>query len=176
MNTDNISHISIIGSEIIFDNIIFISNINGMDKQNVIPAANNLRTLKRLKIPNINHMYTIEISAIIAPIEKTAFKFIRSLNMYKYGMTKILIDIKLPRIPFFPKIIIGNDTTQVNIIELIGIRDHVKLPDIAISQIAHTINHIKRVAEKITEIIIFFFMLFSSFLFSAIKFSSAFFS
>lgn len=102
-------------------------------------------------------MYTIEISDIIAPIEKTAFIFIKSLNMYKYGIIKILIDINPPRNPFLPNIITGNDTTQANIIELIGIRDHVKLPDIAISQMAHTINPINSVVEKMIEIWVKFF-------------------
>lgn len=60
--------------------------------------------------------------------------------------------------------------------ELIGISDHVKFPDIAILQIRHTIIPIKSVAENKSEITAFFVMLFSSFLFKAIKFSSAFFS
>ena len=41
--------------------------------------------------------------------------------------------------PLFPKIIIGRDITHTNIIELTGISDHVKLPDIAILQIRHKI-------------------------------------
>lgn len=49
--------------------------------------------------------------------------------------------------------------------ELTGISDHVKLPDIAILQIRHTIIPIKGVTENRIEIITFFAMLFSSFLF-----------
>ena len=115
MNADSKSHISIIGSDIILDNIIFIINMNGMDNKKVIPPATNFLSLKRLKITNKSHKYAVEIIAIIAPTEKIALTFIRFLNINKYGMIKILTDIRLPLIPFLPDIIIGNDTTQVNI-------------------------------------------------------------
>ena len=91
-------------------------------------------------------------------------------------MIKTLYDIKLTIIPLFPKTIPGKDITHANTIELTGINDHVKLPDIAILQIRHTIIPVNSVAEKTIEIITFFVMLFSSFLFKAIKFSSTFFS
>lgn len=70
----------------------------------------------------------------------------------------------------------GKEITHAKTIELTGIKDHVKLPDIAISHIRHTIIPTKSVTEKRMEIITFFVMLFSFFLFKAIKFSSAFFS
>ncbi len=91
-------------------------------------------------------------------------------------MVKTLNDIKLTIIPLFPKIILGKDITHANTIELTGINDHVKLPDIAMLQIRHAIIPINSVAEKSIEIIAFLVMLFSSFLFKEIKFSSAFFS
>ena len=91
-------------------------------------------------------------------------------------MIKTLNDIKLTIIPLFPKIILGKDITHAKIMELTGISDHVKLPDIAILQIKHTIIPINSVAENGIEIMTFFVILFSSFLFKAIKFSSAFFS
>lgn len=175
MKIDKMSHTSMIGSEMNFDNAMFTSIMNGINDRKIIPRANNLRIFKRLTIPNRIHRYTIEISDIIAPIEKTAFTFIKSLNMYKYGIVKILIAIKPPRNPFLPNIITGNDTIQANIIELIGIIDQVNLPDVAISQMAHTMNPINSVVEKMIEITTFFLMLFSSFFFSAIRFSSAFF-
>lgn len=91
-----------IGSEMNFDNVTFTSIMNGIDDREIIPMANNLRIFKRLTIPNRIHRYTIEISDIIAPIEKTAFTFIKSLNMYKYGIVKILIAVKPPGNPFLP--------------------------------------------------------------------------
>ena len=63
-------------------------------------------------------------------------------------MVKTLNDIKLTTIPLFPKIILGKDITHANTIELTGINDHVKLPDIAMLQIRHTIIPINSVAEK----------------------------
>ena len=49
--------------------------------------------------------------------------------------------------------ILGKDITHVKIIELTGISDHVKLPDIAILQIRHTIIPTRSVTEKRMEII-----------------------
>ena len=60
-----------IGSEIILDNVILISSVNGMDSKKVIPTASSLRILRQLNIKNINHMYTSEMNAITAPMEKT---------------------------------------------------------------------------------------------------------
>ena len=84
--------------------------------------------------------------------------------------------MKLTMIPFFPSMILGKAMTHAKTMELTGISDHVKLPDIATLQIRHTIIPVKSVPENKIEIITFFAMLFSSFLFRAIKFSSAFFS
>ncbi len=72
-------------------------------------------------------------------------------------------------IPLFPSIMLGKDMTHAKTMELIGIRDHVKFPDIARLQIRHTIIPVKKVPEYKIEIITFFFMLFSSFLFKVIK-------
>lgn len=85
------------------------------------------------------------------------------LNKNKYGIIKTLRDIKLTMIPFFPSMILGKDMTHAKTMELTGISDHVKLPDIAILQIRHTIIPIKSVTENTIEIITFFVMLFSSF-------------
>lgn len=46
-NIDNISQISITGSPIIFDNVPFIKNINGIADKNAIPVAKNFRSLSR---------------------------------------------------------------------------------------------------------------------------------
>ena len=48
--------------------------------------------------------------------------------------------------------ILGKDTTHTKTMELIGMSDHVKFPDIAILQIRHTIMPIKSVAENKSEI------------------------
>ena len=84
--------------------------------------------------------------------------------------------MKLTIIPLFPNIILGKDITHAKTIELAGISDHVRLPDIAILQIRHTIIPVKSVTEKAIAIMAFFVILFSSFLFKAAKFSSALFS
>ena len=89
---------------------------------------------------------------------------------------KMLNDIKLSMMPLFPSMIPGKVITHAKAMELTGIGDHVKLPDIAMLQIRHTIIPTKSVTENKMEIITFFVMLFSSFLFKAIKFSSVFFS
>lgn len=54
INTDNISQISITGSPIIFDNVLFIKHVNGIANKNVIPVANSFRSLSRT-IHNINY-------------------------------------------------------------------------------------------------------------------------
>lgn len=84
--------------------------------------------------------------------------------------------MKLTIIPFFPNIMPGKNMIHAKAMETTGIGDHVKLPDIAILQIRHAIIPIRSVAENRMEITAFFVMLFSSFLFRATKFSSAFFS
>ena len=91
-------------------------------------------------------------------------------------MIKTLNDTKLTTTPLFPNIILGKDIAHAKTMELAGISDHVTLPAIAILQIRHTIIPIKCVTEKRIEIVTFFVMLFSSFLFKAIKFSSVLFS
>ena len=113
-------------------------------------------------------------NAIALPTENTALAFSRRLIKYKYGMIKTLNDIKLMAIPFFPNRMPGKDMTHANTMELTGMSDQVKLPDIARLQIMHTMIPVKRVTEKRDEMNIFFAALFSSFLFRAIQFSSAF--
>lgn len=54
-------------------------------------------------------------------------------------MIKTLNDIKLTTTPLFPNIMLGKDITHAKTMELTGISDHVKLPDIAILQMRHTI-------------------------------------
>ena len=85
-------------------------------------------------------------------------------------MIETLSDIKLFTIPFLPNIMLGKDITHTNTIEVMEIRDHDRLPVMVISQITHTIIPIKSVIVNSVEITTFFAMLFSSFLFKAIKF------
>ena len=60
-------------------------------------------------------------------------------------MIKTLNDIRLMIIPLFPNIMLGNDITHAKTIELTGMSDHVKLPDMAILQIRHTMIPVKSV-------------------------------
>lgn len=66
------------------------------------------------------------------------------------------MDIRLAGNPFFPDRTIGNNATQAKMIELIGIRDHVRLPDIAILQMAYTRSPMNNAVEKRIEISTFF--------------------
>ena len=70
-------------------------------------------------------------------------------------MIKTLNDMKLTTIPLFPNRILGKDTAHAKAMELTGISDHVKLPDIAISQMRHTMIPIKSVTENKTQRITF---------------------
>lgn len=88
--------------------------------------------------------------------------FIKLPNKNKYGIIKILNDIKLAIILFFLSTIPRKNISHAKIIELTGISDHVKLPDIAMLQIIHTIIPVRSVAEKRIGITIFFVMLFLS--------------
>ena len=118
----------------------------------------------------------IEAIAITTPTENISFAFIKLLNKNKYGIIKTLKEIKLAMIPLFPSMMPGKNMAHAKTMELTGINDHVKLPDIVILQIRHTIIPIKSVAENRMEIITFAVLLFLSFLFKAIKFLSALFS
>ena len=102
----------------------------------------------------------MEVTAITTPSENISFAFIKLLNKNRYGIIKMLNDIKLMMIPLFPSMILGKDMTHAKTMELTGISDHVKLPDIAILHIRHTIIPIKSVTENKTEIITFFVMFF----------------
>ena len=158
-----------------FANITLIMNMNGIADKKAIPKAINFRVFPmRLKTANKSHKNRMETDAIALPIENMALVFSRRLNKYKYGMIKMLNDIKLKTIPFFPSRMPGKDMTHAKTMELTGMSDHVNLPDIARLQIMHTIIPVKSVIEKRIERITFFVMLFSSFLFSAIRFSSTF--
>lgn len=70
----------------------------------------------------------------------------------------MLNEIKLLTIPFFPNIMLGKDISHTKIIDIIGISDHDRLPDTAISQMVHTSIPIKRITENKTAIIIFLAM------------------
>lgn len=85
----------------------------------------------RLKTAAIIHRKTMENIAITTPTENICFSFIKLLKQNKYGITKMLNDIKLTIIPLFPSMILGKDMTHAKTMELAGISDHVKLPDIA---------------------------------------------
>ncbi|MBD5556014.1 MAG: hypothetical protein HDQ95_11950 [Roseburia sp.] len=50
-------------------------------------------------------------------------------------MIKVLSDIKLPTIPFLPNMVLGKQIIHAKIIELNGMSDHDKRPDMAMSQI-----------------------------------------
>ena len=62
------------------------------------------------------------------------------LIAYKNGMIKILNDTKEQHIPFFPYFISGTNINHARRLELIGYSDQVNIPDIAMSQIEHTIT------------------------------------
>ena len=175
--TVTISHISQIGSAIMLASAALIINKNGIANKKVIPKAISFRAFPmRIKIANIIHKNTMVMIAITAPMENTSFVFNIRLNTNKYGMVKILKDIKLTATPLFPNKISGKSKSQAYRTEQAGISDHVNWPDMAILQIKHTMIPRKSAAEKRMEIILCFVTLVSSFRFSATKFSSAFFS
>ena len=81
----------------------------------------------------------------------------------------MLNTIKLLLIPFLASFIIGIETSQANIIELVVISDQVNLREIAKSQIIHTniaINNNKENKMEITVFLIVSFFLFNPFKFS----------
>lgn len=129
-----------------------------MADKKVVPKAANFLSI-HLNTATIIHKNTIETTAVTAPTEKTSFVFNKMPNKNKKGTIKTLNDTKLTMIPLFPKIILGKDIIHANIIELTGMNDHVKLPDIAILQIRHTMIPINSVAEKRIERMTFFVML-----------------
>lgn len=61
------------------------------------------------------------------------------LITYRNGMIIILNDTKEQRIPLFPYFTSGTNTSHAKRHELIGYSDQVNVPDIAISQMEHTI-------------------------------------
>ncbi|MCI8727482.1 MAG: hypothetical protein HFG66_15480 [Hungatella sp.] len=149
----------------------------GTANKKVIPkAANFLSFPSRLKRAAIIHRNIIAAAATAEPMENTSLTWMNRPNKNRYGKIKKLNDRRLAIIPFFPRIIPGKNMTHAKMMELTGMGDHVNLPDIAISQIRHTTIPVKRVTENTIEIITFFILLCSSFLFKAIRFSSAFFS
>ena len=109
--------------------------INGMADKKVVPKAANFLSI-RLNTAIIIHKNTIETAAVTAPTEKTSFVFNKMPNKNKKGTIKTLNDTKLTINPLFPKIILGKDITHANIIELTGMNDHVKLPDIAFQSLS----------------------------------------
>ncbi len=56
-------------------------------------------------------------------------------STYKNGIIKMLRDMIEPRIPFKPNLIEGKNIAQAKMQELIGISDHVNVPEIATSTI-----------------------------------------
>lgn len=62
-------------------------------------------------------------------------------------MTKTLREVRLMAMPFFPRIIPGKVTTHAKAIELSGISDQVRTPEIARSHIRHTAIPIKSAVE-----------------------------
>ena len=108
-------------------------NINGIANNKTIPKAINFLVFPmRLKIAAIIHRKMMEAIATTTPTENISFAFIKLLNKNKYGIIKTLNDIKLTMIPLFPSMILGKVMTHAKTMELTGISDHVKLPDIAI--------------------------------------------
>lgn len=87
------------------------------------------------------------MTAILAPIEKTEYRFISRLSKYRNGRIKRLNEIMLPAMPRRPNIITGNEITHAKVMALIGISDHVSLPERAISQITQTIIPTIKVKE-----------------------------
>ena len=112
-----------------------------------MPQATNFLAFNRIKAAKASQRYTMLITAMTVPMENTAFTFTSLLNTYKYGMIKTLRAIRLAIIPLFPNIIVGKERTHAKIIELMGISDHVKLPDSAISQIRQTTTPMISVSE-----------------------------
>ena len=73
-----------------------------MASKKIIPKASNFLVFPiQLKIAIIIHKKIIEGTAITAPTENTSFVFIKLPNKNKYGIIKILNDIKLAIILFF---------------------------------------------------------------------------
>lgn len=95
-------------------------------------------------------------------MRKTAVLFTRMLIIYKKGIIKMLSESIAPKIPLLPDNIMGKEIIHANMIELNAVRDHVKAPVIAISQIQHTIMPIIIVTVKITDITVFLLIFFIS--------------
>ena len=105
-----------IGSDIIFDSIMLMTNINGIANKKIIPKAIHFPVSPmRLKIATIIHRKTMEAIAITTPTETISFTFIKRLNKNKYGIIKTLNDIKLTMIPLFPSMILGNNMAHAKI-------------------------------------------------------------
>ena len=61
------------------------------------------------------------------------------LITYRNGIIKILNDMREQRMPFPPHFISGTNTSHAKRLALIGYSDQVNVPDIATSQMEHTI-------------------------------------
>ena len=111
--------------------MILIISIKGIANKKIIPKAINFLVFPiQLKIAAIIHRKTMDTAAITTPTENISFTFIRLLNKNRYGIIKTLNDIKLTTIPFWPSMILGKEITHAKTMELTGISDHVKWPDI----------------------------------------------
>jgi len=135
-----VSHISIIGSAIIFDKTKFIKTCTGITSNIDIAAAKSFLVLNILNITKIHHINAIPMTAILIPIGKIMLLvFMRLFKTYKKGIIKTLNAAIEQSVPFLLNFITGKNIIHANTEELIGKSDHVNVPEIAISQIAHTI-------------------------------------
>jgi hypothetical protein len=103
----------------------------------------------------------IDIIDTRIPMDKIySFVPIKIFSKYTYGTINKLNVIKNPHIPLYPNFIIGVVNNQAKIIEHIGINDHVKVPDIATSQMAQVIIPSNESIEYVKKNILFSFGLF----------------
>lgn len=112
-------------------------------------AAISFLVFNILNNTKIHHKNAIEMTAILIPIGKIkSLTLIRFSSTYRKGTINTLIAIMVASTPFPPNLITGKNTSQAKIIELIGKSDHVKAPEIAISQIEQAIMPINRSKEN----------------------------
>lgn len=169
------SHTSKIGTCIILKSRTFTTITNGIINSAVIPKATNFLVLPtRKKTAYIIHKNTREINDITAPNWNNSFTFRIRPSRYRYGITKTLNDIKLFTISFFPK---HNTWKRYNPYKYNrGDRNKWPRQIAGYGKITNSAYHDSDQKYYRPERTTFFVILFSSVLFKAIKFSSAFFS
>lgn len=144
-----ISQTSIRGSAIIFERLKLIKIRTGIATIKDIATASSFRAFNFLNKRKTLHKNMVEMTDILMPIGKIKLlNVIRLFSTYRKGIIKALSAIIVPYSPFSPNFITGKNVNQTKTIELIGKRDHVKAPEIAMSQIAHTTTPIKSKDEK----------------------------